>query len=778
MPSSTIYSNGYGRADQERDDEDFEREIAVVCIGDVTQEATHPSDHSKKTIVFDLPSPVSAQHVGFSIGPFIRTNLSALKESEHEENHHAASSSTVDVFAYALPGKQEDVVNTCMFMSKAMEYFVREYTSYPFGSFSLCFVENALDNMESLAGLSILSERHLFPVDVIDPLFAITKYLTIQLAAQWSGVSIVPKNWANLWVTIGISRYISFMFLRKLMGNNEYRFRLRKDAEKICELDIGRPPIGHPDLDYPLDRATLEFTELKAPVVLHILDRRLTKSGVSFGLTRVIPKLFRQAMMGELTSLSTSHFQRLCEKVSHVKVDSFFQEWVYGSGYPIFRITQRFNKKKMFIEMGIRQVQNVEMSETPSLNEKDFIKDAKRYVEYGNDLRSSIRPAFTGPMTIRIHEADGTPYEHIVHIKDSFAKIDIQYNTKYKRLKRNLRQKGGAASAAAVASTAGEHLDEGDLDDVLLHSLGDVLATDDDMSEWRLTDWTADQEDQMTNEAFEWIRVDSDFEWICVVYINQPDYMYASQLQQDRDVVAQYECIRYFADAKPTLIYSTILVRTLMDRRYYYGIRVEAALALARYATEELDYIGRYHLLKAFQTIFCFPDSLIPQANDFSDFGTYALQRAIPSALATVKDDHGRTSIQVKEFLLDLLRYNENSNNLYSDCFYVGCIMRAICDAISEPSSSEPEYNFEFSFDFGGPVSNKSPEKKFVEKAIAEIDRCVNMDGWMPSYQNVISTFAIQVNGLFCCGCSLYNSFLTFFFFCLGQRAISGNGHY
>ncbi|KAK7203598.1 hypothetical protein BZA70DRAFT_282869 [Myxozyma melibiosi] len=738
---------------KEKEEEDLEREIAVVCIGDVTHEVTHSTDVTRKTVTFDLPTPVAAQHVGFAVGPFIQTNLSALKESDDEEAHHSASSSSVDVLAYSLPGKQDDVINTCMFMNKAMEYFIREYTSYPFGSFSLCFVETALDDMETLAGLSIVSERHLFPVDVIDPLFSVTKYLTTQLAAQWSGVNIVPKNWSNIWVTIGICRYITGMFLKKLMGNNEHRFRLRKDAEKICELDIGRPPIGDPDLEYPIDRATLKFIELKAPVVLHILDRRLTKSGVSFGLTRVIPKLFRQAMMGELTSLSTSHFQRLCEKVSHAKVDTFFQEWVYGSGYPIFRITQRFNKKKMFIEMGIRQVQSAEMSDVSSLNETEFVKDAKRHLAGKSEAKKyPVRSAFTGPMTIRIHEADGTPYEHIVHIKDSFIKIDIQYNTKYKRLKRNLRQKGGGAAAAsatavasaAAAAAAGDHMDEGEYDGVLLHSLGDVLSTDDEMSEWRLTDWTADQEDQMTNEAFEWMRVDSDFEWICMIYINQPDYMYASQLQQDRDVVAQYECIKFFADAKPAPIYSTILARTLMDRRYYYGIRVEAALTLARYATPDLDFIGRYHLLKAFQTIFCFPDSLIPQANDFSDFGSYSLQKAIPTALALVKDDRGKTSLQVKEFLLDLLRYNENSNNMYSDCFYVGCIIRAICNSIAEPGKGEPEYNFEFSFDFGEPVSNKSPEKRFVEKAMAEIDRCVNMDGWMPSYQNSISIAAIE----------------------------------
>ncbi|KAK9458583.1 uncharacterized protein V1516DRAFT_682544 [Lipomyces oligophaga] len=753
-----IITNGHSAGGTLRntiDDEDAEQDISVVCIGDMQREITHPTDHAKKIVSFLMLSPISAQHVAFAVGPFIPTNLSELKDSDDDDPVHSTSSSS-EVVAYALPGRQEEVVNTCMFMTKAMEYFVREYASYPFNSFFLCFVENAEIDMEPSAGLAVISDSHLFPQDVIDPLFTVTKYLTTLLAAQWSGVNITPKYWSSLCITTGICRYISGMFLRKLMGNNEYRFRLRKDIEKICELDIGRPPIGASEFLFPLDKATLKFIELKAPVVLHILDRRLTKGGGSFGLTRVIPKLFRQAMMGELTNLSISHFQRLCEKVSHVKVDAFFQEWIYGSGYPIFRITQRFNKKKMFVEMGIRQVQNAEMPSAGSLHEEDFIKQAKKQIEHPEDSQQQLaRTVFTGPMTIRIHEADGTPYEHVVNIKDSFTKLDIQYNTKYKRLRRHLRQreKGSGSSAvasAASAAIAGEADDE--LDGVLLHSLGDVLSSDLDMEEWRLSEWTKEEEDSMTNEAFEWMRVDSDFEWICVIYINQPDYMYASQLQQDRDVVAQYECIRYFSDAKPNPIYSTLLVRTLMDRRYYYGIRVEAALALSKYATPELDWVGQHHLLKAFQTIFCFPDSLIPQANDFSDVPTYLLQKAIPKSLSEIKNDDGQTPLAIKEFLLDLLRYNENSHNLYSDCYYVGTLMESIANSISKPAEEAPEYNFEFSFEVPAGTtetwtntSKKSSEKQFVEKAMTEIERCRNMDTWMPSFQNTISTVAIQI---------------------------------
>jgi len=138
-------------------------------------------------------------------------------------------------------------------------------------------------------------------------------------------------------------------------------------------------------------------------------------------------------------------------------------------------------------------------------------------------------------MTIRIHEADGTPYEHIVEIKESTTKFEIPYNTKYKRLKRSRRQKERAAAAAGLESQVDTQ------DDVLLYCLGDVLQSQSEVADWRMTDWTKDDEDRMNQESYEWIRMDADFEWICKISINMPPYMFVSQLQQDRDVFAQLE---------------------------------------------------------------------------------------------------------------------------------------------------------------------------------------------------------------------------------------------
>ncbi|ODQ63216.1 hypothetical protein NADFUDRAFT_53489 [Nadsonia fulvescens var. elongata DSM 6958] len=717
----------------EEDEEDEDRDIIVACSNLTPKEVAHVSDSCKKTVSFSINNPVSANYVGFAVGPFVQTSLPNLRDDEDEVDPDSANKAPVGLFS--LVDRVTDTSNACIFIYRAMEYFCREYGSFPFSSLALVFVSDMAEDYNSMAGLAMCSDKLVFPPEVIEPLFSSTEILASALSSQWCSVNIIPKTWNDLWITTGLSHFMTGQFIRKLLGNNEYRFKLKKKTERICDLDIGRPPIADPMFNFPINQKELEFITLKAPVVLFILDRRMTKTDKSFGLSRVIPKIFLQALSGDLSNsaLSTQHFIKVCEKVSYHKLDSFFQQWVFGSGYPIFRVTQRFNKKRMFIEMGIRQVQMVEIP-PPPINESYFVDDAKNSLQ-GKPI-SPVQPVFQGPMTIRIHEADGTPYEHVVDLKESFTKLDIQYNTKYKRLKRNQREK------SHVDLSTVDQADDADLEGVLLHCLGDVLQTDEEIEEWKLTDWTKEEEDRMTNEAFEWIRVDADFEWICKLYINQPDYMFASQLQQDRDVVAQYESVVYFSEMKPSKLYSSILTRTLMDKRYYYGIRSEVAYALAKMTVQEIDFIGTYHLIKAFQEMFCFEGSTIPDANNFSDFPNYFIQKSIPKALSTIRDSSNECPSNVKNFLLDLLRYNENSSNAFSDCYYVCDLIQSIVMAYPK-SNSATSFSFNNTSGSGAGAANDN-NKQFITKALSEIERYQRLDGWIPSYHNMVTIASLR----------------------------------
>lgn len=511
------------------DDETLD--LTVICSGDLTDEIVDPKDPSKKTVSFACYSALAPQQIGFAVGPFECVNLSGFRENDQDERLVQAST---PVQAYCLPGRTEEVRNTCFPLPTAVDYFSINCGSYPFSSYKMCFVDDSSETIIPTACLSICSSHLLFPEEVIDPIYDTTRALVYALSCQWSGINIIPKEPADTWVTVGIAWYITDIFMKVLCGNNEYRFRLKQMSDRVCDMDYERPSIYEMGNILKLDQSEFDFIALKAPLVLFILDRRLTKASGKATMARIVSRLFIASRAGDMPNsvITSAYFQKTCERLGHAKLDAFFQQWVYGAGCPRFQATQRFNKKKLVVEMMIKQVQS-DQPTTRDLGKDTFMRDVKE--EIRGVYAGGVQPVFTGSMTIRIHEADGTPYEHIVEIKEGVTKFEIPYNTKYKRLKRNKRQKERAAAATGADPSTETQ------EDVLLYCLGDVLQTDDEVQDWKLADWSKEDEDRMGQESYEWIRMDADLEWICKLSLVMPGYMYLSQLQQDRDVVAQLE---------------------------------------------------------------------------------------------------------------------------------------------------------------------------------------------------------------------------------------------
>ncbi|CAH2354537.1 transcription initiation factor TFIID subunit 2 [[Candida] railenensis] len=722
-----------GEDDEDSDDEEDDNYDLSVCTGDFNniKETPHPIDLSKKVVMWSIFNPICAHHIGWAVGPFESVTLPSTKQETEDAGNSGGGldsgnitndgdddkdNGDIPLTVYCLPGARELALNSCIFFNKSMDFFSKEFGSYPFSSYAMAFVQRNPSTNHDFAGLSICSDKLLYPADLIEPILTSTELLLECIAVQWSGINVVAQQFNDLWCTIGITKYMSMQFIRKLMGNNEYRFRIKSRMNEVVESDIGdKNPLALQFFKFPTSTNDFDFIKLKAPLVLFILDKRMTKTDKSFGLSRVLPKIFLQAMSGDLPNgtLSTSHFQYVCEKVNRNKLDSFFKQWVYGAGVPIFHVTQKFNKKRSMIEMSIRQVQQ---QETKQLHPKPetFINDSVAFLE--DEPSFMIRPVFSGPMTIRVHEADGVPYEHIVEIKEGNVKLDIQYNSKFRRKKRDDDEPVTIASNNDFSK------------------LGDVLTSQRQADEWGLVEWTTRDDEEIYNDAFEWIRVDADFEWIAKVFVQQPDYMYGSQLQHDRDVEAQYEAIRYFGDReKTTPTHCTVLTRTIMDKRYYYGVRIAAAKALAELSKAGNSFIGVKYLIKIFKELYCFKGSSIPKSNNFSNFNDFFLQRSIPEALSRIRDEDGNVPFIIKNLLLNLVKFNDNSNNEFQDCLYVSDLLIALTNATLPESGIE-----------GETTSTDEQSKKFVNDVIVEISRIQKLDEWVPSYQSVVSVTCLR----------------------------------
>ncbi|CAK7229490.1 Transcription initiation factor TFIID subunit 2 [Sporothrix curviconia] len=822
---SSSQQNGQGGAGGGRQlqltEEDKLLDMTVVCSGNLVGEKVDETDETKKTMTFEITDHgAAANQIGFAVGPFEHVDLYTGFRTDEDDEKLGASA--LKIHGYCLPGRQIEVQNTCVSLTTAADEFAMTYGRYPYDSFKLCFVDDMVSDTTPLLSFSLCSTRLLFPDNIVERDLDVTRKLVHALAYQYFGSYIVPNQRTEMWLTVGIAYYMTDLFLCKLCGNNDYRFRIKSMSDRLAEEDRDRPSLHDLGTYTYLGDFEMEFMALKAPLVLFILDKRLTKAAgsASASLARVISKIISKANTsgwGDNNNeiISSESFRRVCEKTSQYQLEAFWNHWVLGSGCPWLTIKQRFNRKRLCVEIGIHQTQETNAAKPRAMQHAEFWRELveKRHGTYPR----KVQRLFTGPMTIRIHEANGTPYEHIVEIRDDAAftggaKFDIPYNTKYKRLKRNRRNRERAAAIAASNNESSNSNNNNNgpnaenNDEVIVFSLGDKLDTPDEMADWGLIDWTEQDEKSMDQESYEWIRIDSDFEWLSKMHTNMPAWMYLSQLQQDRDIVAQQDTLLYLSRIREHAMSATILTRTLYDDRYFHGLRTMAAENLTRQvwkasdmlgasnddagedgvdkanggsgsgSSETIVYRGLDQLMHVFRRLHCYDDATA-KPNDFTDMRRYWVQCAIIDAISKVHFEDKRPR-EAQRFLLDVLRFNNNGQNLFSDHLYVAKLLVALATSFCATSSAatqtagnasgngkkqQKNNNMDMVLTFDDGMSDDdggsddfnlgadidrmeidTEDQQLLEVALAEIERYRRMDEWTSSYQNVWTTAALE----------------------------------
>jgi transcription initiation factor TFIID subunit 2 len=706
-------------------EEDKVREMTVICSGFLVEEATDPQNERKKIMVFEPEKKTSVQKLGFAVGPFQHVDLSS--EFRTEEDEVKLGLSALRVHAYCLPQRADLVRNTAAALTMAADYLTYTFAKYPFSNFKLCFVDDMVEDTVPLHSMAFVSNRLLFPDDIIDPEVEVTRKLVFTLAYQWIGINMIPNTRNDLWLVIGAAHYMTDLFMKKICGNNEHRFRMKTISDKLVQIDVERPSLFDLGLNLHLGDFEMEFMTMKAPLILFILDKRLIKASGGHGLTRILQKLLTKVQIessDKSTILETERFRTTCEKGARYRLESFWSQWVYGSGCPRFDVKAKFNKKRLCVELTLNQIQ-YQTAKKPELDKDNFlrvIKERRAETKIGE-----VQPLFTGPMTVRIHEADGTPYEHILEIREDATrstKFEIPYNTKYKRLKRTRRMKEKhTAGVNADGNTEGG-------DDALLYCLGDVLQTPDEQKQWELIDWDPDTERKMDQESYEWIRVDADFEWACDMKRTLEPYMYVSQLQQDRDVVAQQDAMLYLTQGPLHPIASGFLVRTLVDTRYFHGIRTMAAQALPRQANiKDLPLLGLRQLMMAYRHMFCFENTNQPRPNSFANKQQYKVRCAIIRAIADVRDHTYRCPLEARQFILEQLLLNNNEDNPFSDHYWISILVESLATSLI-PSKKDDWFERQSKV-------QSDEERQFLDSALEQVERVLRRDEWTNSYQNI-----------------------------------------
>lgn len=159
--------------------------------------------------------------------------------------------------------------------------------------------------------------------------------------------------------------------------------------------------------------------------------------------------------------------------------------------------------------------------------------------------------------------------------------------------------------------------------------------------------------------------------------------------------------------------------------------------------------IGWRHLQKAYKELFCYPDTQTPRANDFSDKREYLVAKTISKAVAHIRNPDGTCTKDARHFLLDQLRFNDNSDNEWSDVFQIANLLSALTDCLLPSKKKDVPEEMVFGAADEDEFEEDTEPQQFRRDVIEELDRYRRSDEWIHSYHNIYTTTVLE------CKCKL-----------------------
>ncbi|XP_074579970.1 transcription initiation factor TFIID subunit 2 [Curcuma longa] len=642
--------------------------LIAVSSGDLLHQVLSKDDPPRKTFVYKLTTPVSARWITLVVAPF-----------EILPDNHSNIISHI-----CLSQDFKKLQNTVGFLHNVLSQY-EDYlsTSFPFGSYKQIFIppELTISSWSFGASLCIFGSDILFDDSVIDQTIDTRIKLAHALARQWFGVYITADEPTDEWLLDGLAGFLTDTYIKRFLGNNEARYRRYKANLAVCKADVSgatalSSSAASSDL-YGTQQIGLygKIRSWKAIAVLQMLEKQIGPESFRKILQIIVkPNDSTRSMR----KVSTKEFRHLANKVGNLErpfLKEFFPRWVESCGCPILRMGLSYNKRRNMIELAVIRGCTA--------------KPASAFAGGQDDENRESDIGWPGMMTVRVHELDGV-YDHPVlpMAGEMCQLIEIQCHAKLAAKRFQKPKKGSKPD-----------------------------GSDDN------ADGTSTQDIRSGIESpLLWVRVDPEMEYLAETQFYQPVQMWINQLEKDKDVIAQSHAISMLK-ILPQVSFAVVnaLNSFLNDSKAFWRVRIEAAYALAHTTSSETDLAGLLHLIKFYKSRRFDADIGLPRPNNFHDVPEYFVLEAIPHAVALVRASDKKSPREAIEFVLQLLKYNDNSGNPYSDVYWLSALVKSI-----------------------GEVEFGQQGILLLPSLLKRIDQLLQFDRLMPSYNGILTVSCIR----------------------------------
>ena len=167
-----------------------------------------------------------------------------------------------------------------------------------------------------------------------------------ELGHSWWGNLITCKTFNDIWLNEGFARYCQALWVENIDGKQAY-FNFMNDH---AYYGGGTIYVENPSSNSQIFNSSLSYN--KASWVLHMLRHK-----VGDEMFFEILKEYASNDSLAYNAASTADFQKVCEDISGIDFEQFFQQWIYGDRYPKYELSWWSDENDIY-KVKIDQIQS------------------------------------------------------------------------------------------------------------------------------------------------------------------------------------------------------------------------------------------------------------------------------------------------------------------------------------------------------------------------------------------------------------------------------------
>jgi aminopeptidase N len=240
-------------------------------------------------------------------------SLAATNYAEIDDWFTYTSSDSMPIVNYVLPRTLSDGVGALGETKSMLRIFSDAYGLYP-------FIKEKYGHSEFGLGGAMEHQTMTSTTNFVE------NTISHELAHQWFGDMITCANWPSLWLNEGFAVFSESVFLERFYGAAAYRAHME---------DVMTAAMNATGTLYVQDTSTVaglfDYNRVyaKGAWTLHMLRHVLGDSAFFRSM-----RAYAGDPRFRFRSATTEGFRSVCESVSGKDLGYFFDEWVYGEGYP------------------------------------------------------------------------------------------------------------------------------------------------------------------------------------------------------------------------------------------------------------------------------------------------------------------------------------------------------------------------------------------------------------------------------------------------------------